>query len=319
VIRHLVAAFAAAGVVASTAAAQSYPSRPLRIVIPLPAGSGTDFMARLIAARLQTGLQQAVTVDNRPGGNSIIAAEAVARAAPDGHTLLMAFTDAMALNPLLYPSLPYNPERDFAPVSHVAAQSFFIVAGPRAPQRTLPELLAYARANPGKLSYATSSVMAMLAGEMIKLDSKVQMLHVPYRGGPPALTAVLSGDVDFSISLVVPYATYVKDGKLFGLATTGMKREVLLPNTPTVRELGYTSLEFSLWNGLFAPAGTPPAVVEALNAEMHKALADPALTERLLATGTYPSASTPEHLRALMREDAERWGRVIKAAGVKLE
>ena len=317
-IRRLLAAFIAAGLFA-TASAQPYPSRPVRIVIPLPAGSGTDFMARLIAARLQAGLQQAVAVDNRPGGNSIIAADAVAKAAPDGYTLLMAFTDAMALNPLLYATLPYNPERDFAPVSHVASQSFFIVAGPRAPHRTLPELLAYARANPGKLSYATSSVMAMLAGEMIKLDSSVQMLHVPYRGGPPALTAVLSGDVDFSISLVVPYATHVKDGKLFGLATTGVKREVLLPNTPTVRELGYTNLEFSLWNGLFAPAGTPPAVIKVLNDELQKVLVDPALTEKLIATGTYPGASTPDELRALMREDARRWGRVIKAAGVKLE
>jgi len=319
VIRHLLAAFVVAGFFAATAAAQPYPSRPVRIVIPLPAGSGTDFMARLFADRLQTVMRNPVVVDNRPGGNSIIAAEAVAKAAPDGYTLLLTFNDAVALNTLLFSKLPYNPERDFAPISHVVSQSFFLVAGPKAPYRTLPELIAHARANPGKVSYATSSMMATLLGIMLKTQANVDMLHVPFRGGPPALTAVLSGDVDFSISLVVPYANYVKDGKLFGLATTGVKREFLLPGTPTVGELGHAEIEYSNWNGLFAPAGTPVSIIDSLNVEVRKALSDETFYAKMIATGNYPSASTPEELRSLARTDIERWGKIIRAAGIKLE
>ncbi len=313
------AALAGVALLAGPASGQTYPSKPVRIVISFPPGGSTDFLARFLAERLQLGLQQSVIVDYRPGGNSIIAAEAVAKAPPDGHTLFMALDATMSLNPLLYSKLPYVPERDFAPISHVASQAVFLVASPKAPVRTLPDLLAYAKANPGKLTYGTSALLLMLTGEKMKLDFGVQMLHIPFKGGPDMQMALLAGAIDFSITGVIPYATWVKEGKLFGLATTGPARERLLPNTPTVRELGYAELDFGLWNGLFAPAGTPAAILERLNAEVHKALGDPAANERLIAVGHYPSASTPEHLRILMRTDVQRWSRVIKEAGIKLD
>ncbi len=311
----------AVAMIAGSARGQTpaYPAKPIRIVISFPPGGSTDFLARLLAERMQAGMQQSVVVDNRPGGNSVIAAEVVAKAPPDGYTLFMAVDATMSLNPLLYSKLPYSPERDFAPISHIASQPLFLVAGPRAPARTFPEILAYARANPGKLNYGTSALLLMLAGEKIKLDSSVQMVHVPFKGSPGMLQALLAGDIDFCITAVMPYATYVKEGKLFGLATSGAQRERMLPATPTVRELGYLGLDFGLWNGLFAPAGTPAPILERLNAEVRKAWSDPAANERLIASGTYPSASTPEQLRALMRTDVERWSAVIKASGVKLD
>ena len=301
------------------ALAQAYPAKPVRIVISFPPGGSTDFLGRLLAERMQAGMQQSVVVDNRPGGNSVIAAEAVAKAAPDGYTLFMAVDATMSLNPIIYTKLPYSPEKDFAPISNVASQSLFIVAGPRSPVRTMPELLAYARANPGKLSYGTSAQLQMLVGEKLKMDSKVNMLHVPFKGSPGMVQAVLGGEIDFCITAVMPYATYVKDGKLFGLATSGARREQMLPNTPTVRELGLGDLELGNWSALFAPAGTPPAILERLNAEVRRAMGDTTVAERLGAAGIYPSPGSPAELRALIAADQERWGKIIRAANIKLE
>lgn len=297
----------------------AYPARPIRIIISFPPGGSTDFLARILAERLQAGMQQPVIVENRPGGNSVIAAEAVAKAPPDGYTLFMAVDSVMSLNPLLYSKLSYDPERDFAPISHVASQSLFIVAGPRSPVRDLPGLIAYARANPGKLAYGTSAMLQQLAGEKIKLDTKVDMLHVPYKGSPPMLQALLSGEIDFAITATIPYANYVKEGRLFGIATSGSKREVVLPTTPVMSEVGFPDLEFSNWNGLYAPAGTPEAIIEKINSEVRKALSDSAVSARLVSAGIYPSPGTPEQLKALRKADVERWGSVIKAVGIKLD
>ncbi len=297
----------------------AYPSKPVRIIISFPPGGSTDFLARILAERLQSGMQQTVIVENRPGGNSVIAAETVAKAAPDGHTLFMAVDSVMSLNPLLYSKLSYDPERDFVPISHVASQPFFMVAGPRSPVRDLPSLIAYARANPGKLTYGTSAMLQQLAGEKIKLDTKVDMLHVPFKGSPPMLQALLNGEIDFAITATTPYANYVKEGRLFGIATSGGQREMVLPTTPVMRESGFPDLEFGNWNGLYAPAGTPNIVIEKLNAEVRKAMSDPAVSARLIPAGIYPSASTPDQLRSLRRSDIERWGPVIRAVGIKLD
>jgi tripartite-type tricarboxylate transporter receptor subunit TctC len=297
----------------------AYPSKPVRIIISFPPGGSTDFLARILAERLQSGMQQTVIVENRPGGNSVIAAETVAKAAPDGHTLFMAVDSVMSLNPLLYSKLSYDPERDFVPISHVASQPFFMVAGPRSPVRDLPSLIAYARANPGKLTYGTSAMLQQLAGEKIKLDTKVDMLHVPFKGSPPMLQALLNGEIDFAITATTPYANYVKEGRLFGIATSGGQREMVLPTTPVMRESGFPDLEFGNWNGLYAPAGTPNIVIEKLNAEVRKAMSDPAVSARLIPAGIYPSASTPDQLRSLRKSDIERWGPVIRAIGIKLD
>ncbi len=299
--------------------APAYPSKPVRIIISFPPGGSTDFLARILAERLQSGMQQTVIVENRPGGNSVISAEMVAKASPDGYTLFMAVDSVMSLNPLLYSKLSYDPERDFIPISHVASQPFFMVAGPRSPVRDLPSLIAYARENPGKLTYGTSAMLQQLAGEKLKLDSKVDMLHVPFRGSPPMLQALLNGEIDFAITATTPYATYVKEGRLFGIATSGGQREMVLPTTPVVREVGFSDLEFGNWNGLYAPAGTPTIILEKLNAEVRKAMSDPAVSARLISAGIYPSTGTPEQLRSLRRSDIERWGPVIKAARIKLD
>lgn len=301
------------------ALAQTYPSRPVRIVISFPAGGSTDLLARVLAERLATRLPQPVVVDNRPGGNSVIAAEFVAKSPPDGHTLFMAIDATISLNPLLYAKLSYDPERDFTPISHIASQPYFIVASAKAPARTFPELMAFAKGNPGKLSYGTSALLQMLIGEKLKMDQSVQMLYVPFRGSPPMLQALLANEIDFAITAVMPYATYVKDGKLFGIATSGARRENNLPSTPTMRELGFTDMEFGNWNGLYAPAGTPEPIVQRLNADVRAVLADPTTIERLNNAGIYPSASSPEELRALLRRDVERWSRVIRAANIKLD
>ena len=299
--------------------APAYPSKPVRIIISFPPGGSTDFLARILAERLQSGMQQTVIVENRPGGNSVISAEMVAKASPDGYTLFMAVDSVMSLNPLLYSKLSYDPERDFIPISHVASQPFFMVAGPRSPVRDLPSLIAYARENPGKLTYGTSAMLQQLAGEKLKLDSKVDMLHVHFRGSPPMLQALLNGEIDFAITATTPYATYVKEGRLFGIATSGGQREMVLPTTPVVREVGFSDLEFGNWNGLYAPAGTPTIILEKLNAEVRKAMSDPAVSARLISAGIYPSTGTPEQLRSLRRSDIERWGPVIKAARIKLD
>jgi tripartite-type tricarboxylate transporter receptor subunit TctC len=319
-LRHLFTTclFALLGSTAYAQAPQDYPSRPVRIVISFPPGGSTDFLARMLAERLQAVTMQTFLVENRPGGNAVIAADAVAKSPPDGYTLFMAVDAAMSLNPLLYSQLSYHPERDFAPISHIASQPLFIVASARSPAKTLPELLAYAKANPGKLQYGSSAMLQQLTGEKIKQDAGIDMVHVPFKGSPPMLQALLAGDIDFAITSTMPYANYVKDGKLFGIVTSGTKREVLLPTTPIVSEVGMNSLEFGNWNGLYAPAGTPKPVIDKLNADVRRAWADQAVNERLSAVGIYPSASTPEELRSLLRSDVERWAKVIKAAGIKL-
>jgi tripartite-type tricarboxylate transporter receptor subunit TctC len=302
----------------ATANAQEYPSKTIRIVIPFPAGGSTDFLARMLAERMQESTGQAVVVDNRPGGNYIVAAESVAKAQPDGYTLFMAVDAAMSINQLLYSKLSYSPERDFVPISQVGGQPLFIVASEKAPVRTFKDLLAYAKANPGKLSYGTSSQIHLLAGEKIKIDTPVQMLNIPFKGSPPMLQALLTSEIDFSITALTPYANFVKQGKLHALAVTSSTRAVMLPDTPTVRELGFPELEFGNWFGLYAPAGTPKSIVERLNSEVRKALADPVAKQKLINAGFDPVASTPEHLQSLIKADLARFASIIKNAGLMI-
>ena len=298
--------------------AQEYPSKTIRIVIPFPAGGSTDFLARVLSERMQESMGQAVVVDNRPGGNYVIAAESVAKAPADGYTLFLAVDAAMSINQLLYSKLSYNPERDFAPISQVGGQPLFIVASDKAPARTLKELLTFAKANPGKLSYGTSSQIHLLAGEKIKLDTPVEMLNIPFKGSPPMLQALLTSEIDFSITAITPYANYVKQGKLHPLAVTSPNRAVLLPDTPTVRELGFPDLEFGNWFGLYAPAGTAKPLIDRLNSEVRKALADSAAKQRLITAGFDPVASSPEHLQTLIKADLARFANIIKSAGLKI-
>lgn len=317
-MRALLVAFMLA-IAPAAALAQAYPAKPVRIIISFPAGGSTDLLARVLAERLQVRFGQSFIVDNRPGGNGVIAAEAVAKAAPDGHTLFMSIDTVISLNPLVYSKLSYDPARDFVPIAHVASQPFFMVAAARAPAKSFNELLAYAKANPGKLTYGSSALMQQLTGKKLELDIGMAMLLVPFRGSPPMLQALLNNEIDLAITAVSPYANHVRDGKLFGIATSGAKREQLLPTTPTMRELGLAEFEFGNWNGLFAPAGTPDAIIDRLNTEVREGLGDQATIDRLVNAGIYPNPTSREGLRALVRKDVERWSKVIKAAGVKLD
>ena len=306
------------GAVVCIAHAQPYPSKGLRLIVPFPPGGSSDMVGRILAQRMSESMSQAVIVDNRPGAASIIANDALAKAAPDGHTLLLGTDGAFTLNPLLYSKLPYDSDRDFAPISLVASQSLFVVAGTKAPGKNLHELIAYARANPGKLTFGSSALMSQMIGEQIKVITGVDMLHVPFKGAPPMLQALFAGDIDIAIAGVLPYATYTKDGKLRGLATTGSKRELPTRDTPTVAELGFAEMEYRQWFGVFAPAGTPSLILSRIHAEIGKALSDPETRDRLVSSGMEATTSTPEELASKIKVEIAKWRRIIQAAGIKM-
>jgi tripartite-type tricarboxylate transporter receptor subunit TctC len=304
-------------VFAGNALAQQFPTRPLRIVVSFPAGGSVDFQARAIAERMSAGLGQPVLVENRPGGNSIIAAEFVARAPADGHTLFLPLDTTFTQAPALFTRLPYDPVRDFAPVSQTSIGNSVIVTHAKAGYRNLAELIAFAKANPGKLNFAVTGVNNQLASHLLRGITGVGIVDVPYKGSAPMLQALLAGEVDLVADGAAPYLTAIKQGRLVPLATTGRSR--YFPDVPTAAEQGYPQLNFSPWTGLFAPAGTPPPVIARLNTEVVRALANPEVRERLVNYGLSPQSSTPEQLGAMLREDLARWGPIIKAAGLKLE
>jgi tripartite-type tricarboxylate transporter receptor subunit TctC len=299
--------------------AQSFPSRPLRLVLPYQPGGITDLVARTLAQKLNESTGQPVVVDNRPGGNFIIGADLVAKSAPDGYTLLLVPDSTFTLNPITLSNLPYDVERDFAPISRIGLATLFMVASAKAPGKTFEALLRYAKANPGKVTWGTSGFVNQMIGEQIKVGTGADMLHVPFKGSPPMLQALLNGDIDFSITTFTPYASFVKEGKLHGLAVTGTVREAIVPETPSLAELGYPELAYRQWLGLYAPAGVPRPVLQRLLAETHKALNDADLRQRFATAGMEPAPSTPEEMAEIVRRDQAKWAKVIKAAGIKLE
>lgn len=313
------AVIAAIGGLTPAAHAQAYPTKNLRLVISYPPGGVSDLLARNLAQKLQANLGQSVIVDNRPGGNFVIASDAVAKSPPDGYTLYMVVDSAFTLNPLTIPKLPYNVERDFAPISLVALQTLFMVANPGAPGKDFNELLQYARTNPGKVTFGTSGFVNQMVGEQLKVATGVNILHVPFKGSPPMLQALLAGDIHFSITTFTPYATLVKEGKLRGLAVTAEERAPLSPDTPTLAELGHRELTYRQWFGLYAPAGVPKPVMDRLLTETAKALNDPDLRQRFTQAGVDAAPSTPAEMSAIVRRDLDKWGKVIKVAGIKLQ
>ncbi len=298
--------------------AQSYPNRPVHMIISLPPGGITDSLARILSDRLAAQMSQTVLVDNRPGGNYVIAAEAAARALPDGYTLFLAVDSTFTLNPLQDTRLNYDFDRDFAPISLVALQSLFMVASGKGTITSFSELLAQARARPGQISFGTSALLPQLIGEQIKVAAGINMVHVPFKGSPPMLQALLSGDLDLSITTFLPYAAYTKDGRLRGLAVTGPGRETASPETPSLAELGYPDLGAQLWFGLVAPAATPAAILKRLQSEVQRALTDPDTRQRFLTAGVVPAPGTAEEFRTQVHNDLAKWTRVVKAAGIAL-
>ena len=299
--------------------AQVYPSRPVRLVVPFPPGGSTDAVARLLAQRMGDTFGQAVVVENRPGGNLFIGAEAVAKAPADGHTLLFTLDIVFTMNPSLFAKLPYDAERDFAPISLVTTQTMWFVSNPKLPVASMSELVAYARANPRRINYGSGAIVGQLTGELFRTLTGAEMTYVPFKGSAQALQALLAGDIDLAVADITPFSPHIATGKLRGLGQTGRKRLESMPAVPTMAEQGLKDFEVIGWFGMYAPAATPQPIIARLNAEVTRLLALPDVKEKILAYGLEANSSTPEALTARAREDAAKWSRVIKAAGIRLD
>jgi tripartite-type tricarboxylate transporter receptor subunit TctC len=321
--RLLVAAAAALlALAAIPAAAQApYPSKPLRFIVPFPPGGATDIITRVIAQKLSEQVGQPVIVENRPGAGGAIGSDLVAKAAPDGYTLLMATTSTHSIGPTLNPKTPYNVERDFAPVSELATSTNVLVVSPALGVGSVKELIAAAKARPGQLNFASSGTgtIVHLTGELFKSMAGIDVVHVPYKGTALAQPDLMSGQVSMIFDNIVSAMPNLKAGKVKALAVTGRKRSALLPELPTVSEAGVPGFASDAYFAVFVPAATPRPIVERLNAELVKALQNPEVREQLARQGAEPVGGTPAALAATVKAETEKWARVIKQANVKLE
>ena len=317
--RRLVLGAPAALLLARSAAAQSYPTKPIRLVVGYSPGGGNDLIARIVAARLQEKLGQPIVVDNKPGAQSIVAAELVAKAQPDGYTLLVAPSGPMTINPAVYAKLPYDPTKDFAPISLLAEFPLLLVVGAEQPIKSVRELIDYGRANPGKANYASSATPFQLAAELFNQRTGSKFQHIPYRGSGDAAQAVASGQVLMTIADTGPIAGPLSAGKLRALAITTDKRDPAFPDVPTLAEAGVPGMAISLWTGLVAPAGTPTDIVARLNKAVVETLAAADVRTALDKIAVEPRSTTPEQYRVLIARDAARWKMVATTANIKLE
>lgn len=312
-------AMLAALVAPGAAVAQDFPTRPIRIVVGFVAGGGNDILARLVGQRLSERLGQPVVVENRPGAGGRIASEHVAKAAADGHTLLMGANGAMAVDPAIYANLPYSVTGDFVPVSLVATFPLVLVAAPSAPIRSVGDLVAYARANPAKANCGGSSVVFQLVTELFKAKTGAPLQYVAYKGANEVLTAVMSGEVTASFAPAGPASALIRGDKLRPLAVTSAARMAAFPDIPTLAELGVAGLEVGLWSGLFAPAATPPAIVRRLQDEVMRIVALPDVRERMASLGLEPVGSTSDEFARLIAAEIAQWTQAAKNANIKLD
>ena len=307
---------------ASTALAQAYPAKPIRIIVPYAPGGATDIMGRVVAQRLGEILGQQVLVDNRPGANTGIGAEAVAKSAADGYTLLFTNDATFVLNPALFTTLSYNMARDFAPVATVAYLNLALVVASNLPVNNFAELVAYTKAKSGTISYGSYGVgsQAHLMGEMYKKHTGSDMVHVPYKGSAPAVADVIGGQVVFTFPAIPTVQGFIKAGRVKVLAISGDKRSPLLPEVPTFAEVGAKDLDIGAWYGFFAPTGTPREVVARLNAAVSTMLSNQEFVDKQLAPqGMLPMNNSPDQMTALMKSESERMTRIIKLSGAKVE
>lgn len=310
----------AAALLPSLAIAQNYPLRPVRTIVPFAPGGGADIVARGILPRLGESMGQQFVIDNRPGGGTLIGAELAARSAPDGYTLFIGITGTMAINPSIYRKLPYDPVRDFAPITMMANGPNVLVVHPSLPARSVKELIALARSRPGQMSYGSSGIGGAphLAGELFKSMARVDMIHVPYKGAAPATTDLLAGHIQIMFAGMGAALPYIQAGKLRALAVAGEARSPALPDAPTIGEFlkGFAA---ATWFGLFAPAGTPKEVITLLHREIGRATAREDVRKQLLSLGYEPATSTPDQLGQYVKDEIAKWAGVIKAAGIPQE
>jgi tripartite-type tricarboxylate transporter receptor subunit TctC len=317
--RDFIAWLGGAAALPVVAQAQTYPSRPISIIVPFGPGSGTDIVTRIIAQPLGIALNQNIVVDNRLGANGAIAAAYVAKAPPDGYTLFASTNSPHSSNPFLLKNVGYDPVKDFVPISRIGSFTLMAVINPDIPVKTLPELVAYAKANPGKLTYASGNTSGILAGETLKRFAGIDILHVPYKSVPPALNDVIGGRVSMAFSDLTPGLPHVRSGTLRALAITRLVRSALLPELPTFDESGVTGFEVESWAGFFAPAGTPNEIVTRLNTEMRKIIDDPKIKGQIANIGFEAFSSTPEQLGAFVKEQLVKTAKMIKDAGIEPE
>ena len=319
-VKRLLLLFACALSV-GTAIAQQFPSKPVRIINPFAPGGATDIIARQMAQKLGEAWGQAVVVENRAGASGAIGVEMVANSPPDGHTLLIATQTTHAANPALYPKLPYDASKDFAPLTLAGSTPLALMVRPSLPVSSVKELVDFARKNPAKLVYASggNGTSQHLTAELMKSMSGTYMLHIPYRGAGPAMTDLLGGQVDLMFDNLPTALPHIKAGKLRGLAVTSAVRSPLAPELPTMAESGLPGFELSTWFAFYAPAGTPRAVVDQIAGDMRRVLAQPDMQQRLAAIGVDIKASTPDELATFQRAELAKWGKIIKDSGAKVD
>jgi tripartite-type tricarboxylate transporter receptor subunit TctC len=314
-------AFSALLAASAAAFAQTYPSKPIRLIVPFPPGGSADILARAIGQKAGEGLGQPFVVENRPGAGTAIGADALAKSAPDGYSVMIGTVSSHAINPALNPKLPYDPLKDFTPVSLVATIPFAMIVHPSVPTKNVQEFIALAKAKPGSLNYSSAGngTSNHLAGELLKSMARVDIVHVPYKGSAPALNDLIAGQVSLMFDLVLTAAPHVKSGAVRGLAVTGAQRSSALPELPTVAESGVPGYEVSAWFGIFAPAGLAQPVVQRLNAEFVKGLQQPDLRQRLASQGAEPLTSTPDEFGNYLRSEIAKWAKVVKDSGMKVD
>jgi tripartite-type tricarboxylate transporter receptor subunit TctC len=321
-LKHLrLLALLALGItIANPAWSQAYPNRSVRIVVPFAAGSATDIMARILADELRAAFDQSFIVDNKPGASAQIGAEIVAKAPPDGYTLFLTTNTSHSANPFLFKKLPYDPIKDFTPVANVMRIPVIIVVDPKLPVKTLPELIAYGKANPGKLSFGYGNSIGQVVGASFAKRSGLEIITVPYKSTPQAMTDVVSGQVNYAVADMASGRAFVDNGRLRALAVSSKKRTPLMPDLPAIAETpGLEGFEVIAWVALFAPANTPKDIVDKLNAVVRKALAKQEVKDRIAGFAADVASSTPEELGEFVKEQLDSWGKSIKEAGIQPE
>lgn len=303
----------------AAAYAQNYPNKPIRWIVAFSPGGGGDTLVRTVARKLSDALGQEVVVDNRPGAGGNIGYTIVARAAPDGYTLLHGYIGNLAIAPNLYARLPYDPVNDFAPISEIATAPNIFVSHPSVPANNLGEFIAYAKANPKKVNFASPGIASAghLAGELLKTAAGIDMVHVPYKGAGQAVIDLLGGQVQVMFSSMTAVIPHLSSGKLKAFATTGLRRSPTFPDLPTVAESGYPGFEATSWHGVLAPAGTPKPIIDLLHNEIIKVLESSDVKERLNNLGMEIIGSSPQAFREYIKRESQTWGKVVKASGMK--
>jgi tripartite-type tricarboxylate transporter receptor subunit TctC len=318
--RLLVVASALSALLPVLATAQNYPAKPIRWISPWPAGGANDIFSRAIGQKIAESMGQQVLVDNRPGAAGTIGSDIAAKTPADGYTLVMGSSPTHAIAPALYPALPYDPVRDFAAVTLVGSVPNVLVLHPTVPAKTVKELIAVAKARPGKLNFASTGngTSQHLSAELFKFMAGVDMVHIPYKGTAPALTELVAGQVDLAFENMPALVPHIQAGRLRALAVTTAKRSAIMPELPTIAEAALPGYDASVWFGVFVPAGTPRPVIDRLHAEILKALQTPDLKSRMVSMGTEVSGMGPDDFSAYVRREIPKWANLVKAAGVKV-